>query len=130
MNPFKMGESTARVIQKDQIDISFKDVAGCEEAKIEILEFVNFLKNPKMYEELGAKIPKVTLLKELLQKKIPILIIAKTYLPPGSSLSGFWVLKQCLKLILLHSLLLLKLDILILTIIIGLENKGDLLYIP
>ncbi len=35
------------------------DVAGCEEAKLEILEFVNFLKNPQQYVELGAKIPKV-----------------------------------------------------------------------
>ncbi len=34
-------------------------MAGCEEAKLEILEFVNFLKNPQQYVELGAKIPKV-----------------------------------------------------------------------
>ena len=37
-------------------------MAGCEEAKIEIMEFVNFLKNPKQYEDLGAKIPKGALL--------------------------------------------------------------------
>ena len=37
----------------------YSDVAGCEEAKLEILEFVNFLKNPQQYVELGAKIPKV-----------------------------------------------------------------------
>lgn len=36
-----------------------RDVAGCEEAKVEIMEFVNFLKNPQQYIELGAKIPKV-----------------------------------------------------------------------
>jgi len=36
-----------------------RDVAGCEEAKLEIMEFVNFLKNPQQYQELGAKIPKV-----------------------------------------------------------------------
>ena len=35
------------------------DVAGCEEAKTEIMEFVNFLKKPQKYIELGAKIPKV-----------------------------------------------------------------------
>lgn len=36
-----------------------QDVAGCEEAKVEIMEFVNFLKHPEKYRELGAKIPKV-----------------------------------------------------------------------
>lgn len=42
------------------VDISIsRDVAGCEEAKIEIMEFVNFLKNPDKYQDLGAKIPKV-----------------------------------------------------------------------
>ena len=39
-----------------------RDVAGCEEAKIEIMEFVNFLKNPQQYVELGAKIPKGAML--------------------------------------------------------------------
>ena len=34
-------------------------MAGCEEAKLEIMEFVNFLKNPQQYQDLGAKIPKV-----------------------------------------------------------------------
>ncbi|KAL9297986.1 hypothetical protein ACSQ67_023882 [Phaseolus vulgaris] len=42
--------------------IYFKDVAGCDEAKLEIMEFVHFLKNPKKYEDLGAKIPKGALL--------------------------------------------------------------------
>lgn len=40
----------------------FSDVAGCEEAKVEIMEFVNFLKNPSRYTALGAKIPKGALL--------------------------------------------------------------------
>ena len=42
--------------------MAFKDVAGCEEAKVEILEFVNFLKNPQQYLDLGAKIPKGAIL--------------------------------------------------------------------
>lgn len=57
---FSAGQSTARLINKEDVKATFKDVAGCEEAKIEIMEFVNFLKNPGQYKALGAKIPKVT----------------------------------------------------------------------
>ena len=53
-----MGESSAKIIKPGDMNVAFKDVAGCEEAKIEIMEFVNFLKNPSKYKELGAKIPK------------------------------------------------------------------------
>lgn len=60
-NIFNFGKSTAQIVKEDT-GVKFKDVAGCEEAKIEIMEFVNFLKNPQQYHELGAKIPKGALL--------------------------------------------------------------------
>ncbi|CAK9297964.1 unnamed protein product, partial [Gordionus sp. m RMFG-2023] len=59
---FGIGESTAKLVKGDTLGVKFKDVAGCEEAKIEIMEFVNFLKNPQQYTDLGAKIPKGALL--------------------------------------------------------------------
>lgn len=49
-------------VDKTAKKIMFKDVAGCDEAKQEVLEFVNFLKHPAKYKELGAKIPKGALL--------------------------------------------------------------------
>ncbi|PVD21354.1 hypothetical protein C0Q70_19527 [Pomacea canaliculata] len=58
---FGFGQSTAKIIKED-IGVKFRDVAGCEEAKVEIMEFVNFLKNPQQYIELGAKIPKGAIL--------------------------------------------------------------------
>lgn len=57
-----MMQSTAKIIDPAEINVAFKDVAGCEEAKIEIMEFVNFLKNPQQYTDLGAKIPKGAIL--------------------------------------------------------------------
>ncbi|XP_015923521.1 mitochondrial inner membrane m-AAA protease component AFG3L2 [Parasteatoda tepidariorum] len=59
---FGMGETTAKLINPSEIGVKFRDVAGCEEAKVEIMEFVNFLKNPQQYTELGAKIPKGAIL--------------------------------------------------------------------
>ncbi|XP_041375656.1 AFG3-like protein 2, partial [Gigantopelta aegis] len=58
---FGFGQTTAKIIKED-IGVKFRDVAGCEEAKIEIMEFVNFLKNPQQYIDLGAKIPKGAIL--------------------------------------------------------------------
>ncbi|KAJ7374722.1 AFG3-like protein 2 [Desmophyllum pertusum] len=58
---FGVGQSTAKVYNKEtSINIRFKDVAGCEEAKLEIMEFVNFLKNPQQYHALGARIPRTS----------------------------------------------------------------------
>ena len=57
-----MSSSNAQLIDPKDIEVAFKDVAGCEEAKIEIMEFVNFLKNPQQYIDLGAKIPKGAIL--------------------------------------------------------------------
>lgn len=50
-------------MDKGDIKTRFSDVAGCEEAKTEIIEFVNFLKNPDKYIALGAKIPRGAILK-------------------------------------------------------------------
>ena len=51
------GTAVKAEVNPDIINVTFKDVAGCDEAKIEILEFVNFLKHPQNYVELGAKVP-------------------------------------------------------------------------
>lgn len=60
---FNFGKSTAKLMDKDtKSKVTFKDVAGLKEAKEEVAEIVNFLKNPEMYTKLGAKIPKGILL--------------------------------------------------------------------
>jgi ATP-dependent metalloprotease FtsH len=60
---FSIGKSKAQLFDKDtKVNVTFKDVAGLEGAKEEVMEIVDFLKNPKKYTELGGKIPKGALL--------------------------------------------------------------------
>jgi len=60
---FSIGKSKATLFDKEsQVNITFNDVAGLEEAKQEVMEIVDFLKNPKKYTNLGGKIPKGALL--------------------------------------------------------------------
>lgn len=59
---FNVGKSTGRLADKDTVKVTFKDVAGLYGAKEEVMEIVDFLKNPKKYTALGGKIPKGALL--------------------------------------------------------------------
>lgn len=60
---FNVGKSKAKLFDKDNnTNVTFKDVAGLQEAKTEVAEIVAFLKNPQIYTELGGKIPKGALL--------------------------------------------------------------------
>ena len=61
---FSIGKSKAQLFDKGgtKVNITFTDVAGLDEAKVEVMEIVDFLKNPKKYTSLGGKIPKGALL--------------------------------------------------------------------
>ena len=59
---FNVGRSTGKLADKNTVNVTFKDVAGLYGAKEEVMEIVDFLKNPKKYTALGGKIPKGALL--------------------------------------------------------------------
>ncbi len=59
---FNVGKSTGKLAEKNSMKVTFKDVAGLYGAKDEVMEIVDFLKNPKKYTALGGKIPKGALL--------------------------------------------------------------------
>jgi cell division protease FtsH len=56
------GKSKARMLEQDQIKVTFADVAGCDEAKEEVVEMVDFLRDPAKYQKLGGKIPRGALM--------------------------------------------------------------------
>jgi cell division protease FtsH len=59
---FSVGKSTGKLADKEKVNVTFKDVAGLYGAKDEVMEIVDFLKNPQKYTSLGGKIPKGALL--------------------------------------------------------------------
>jgi len=61
-NPMSFGKSKARLITKDESNVTFKDVAGVDEAKAEVMELVDFLSDPGKFTKVGGKIPKGVLM--------------------------------------------------------------------
>ena len=61
-NAMSFGKSRARLLSEDQIKVTFQDVAGAEEAKEEVVEMVDFLRDPSKFQKLGGKIPKGVLM--------------------------------------------------------------------
>ncbi len=62
MNPFNVGKANGKLADKTKVNVTFKDVAGLYGAKEEVMEIVDFLKQPEKYTSLGGKIPKGALL--------------------------------------------------------------------
>jgi len=56
------GKSKARLLEEDQVKVTFADVAGCDEAKEDVSEMVDFLKDPSKFQKLGGKIPRGALM--------------------------------------------------------------------
>ena len=61
-NPMSFGKSKARLLGEDQINVTFADVAGVDEAKEEVGELVEFLRDPSKFQRLGGKIPRGVLM--------------------------------------------------------------------
>ena len=61
-NPMSFGKSKAKMLNEDQVKVTFKDVAGVEEAKEEVSELVEFLREPAKFQKLGGKIPRGSLM--------------------------------------------------------------------
>ncbi|MBN2659037.1 MAG: ATP-dependent zinc metalloprotease FtsH [Spirochaetales bacterium] len=61
-NVMSFGQNNAKIVAEEDLNTRFDDVAGCEESKDELVEVVDFLKNPKKYTAIGGKIPKGVLL--------------------------------------------------------------------
>ncbi|MBP6671752.1 MAG: AAA family ATPase, partial [Bacteroidetes bacterium] len=59
---FSFGKSRAKMLNEGQIRITFADVAGCDEAKVELQEVIEFLRDPAKFQKLGGKIPRGVLL--------------------------------------------------------------------
>ncbi len=59
---FSFGKSKAKLVNMDRPEVTFEDVAGCDEAKVELEEVIEFLRSPKKFQRLGGRIPKGALL--------------------------------------------------------------------
>lgn len=62
IGPMSFGKSKAKMLSEDQIKVTFNDVAGCDEAKQEVTEIVDFLRDPEKFTKLGATIPRGVLM--------------------------------------------------------------------
>ena len=61
-NPLSFGKSKAKLLSENQVKTTFADVAGCDEAKEDVVELVDFLRDPSKYQKLGGRIPRGVLM--------------------------------------------------------------------